>query len=619
MTHTPLTRTARTLEAGKETMKHMSRTLLAAALALSFASPLFAADKAGVKKPRPPAAREAHPAASPANVTKPASEANGSSGSNELRPADERQGALSGQVVYQVLLAEIALQRGNPELATQAYASLAMRTRDPKVLERTVEVAGYARRFDIALEAATLWLEVDPTSARAQEMTSSVLLMSNRLDELVPHLVRMLETDKDALPANLLGLNRMLARNPDRQAVFRLIDKVCAPFFGLAEAHYAVAMAAGSAGEQPRALAEARRALELRPDWEQAALLEAQLLSRKNSAEGVASLQAFLERNPQAREVRLHFARALAAEQKYAEAKQQFDRLLRDAPDNPDVVYPVAILALQQNDLVRAEAQLKHLLTLEFPDRNVIYYYLGQIAEDTKRGSEAIAYYTQVGAGEQLFPARLRLAHILGGQGKLDEARQQLRKTPARTPLEGIQLLLAEAQLLREVKQYQAAYDLLNKTLAEQPAQPELLYETALLAEKLGQVDTLERLLRRLIEVQPESAQAYNALGYSFAERNIRLPEAHTLIAKALALTPDDPFIIDSMGWVLYRQGDLAAALTQLERAYAQRQDPEIAAHLGEVLWMLGRKDDARRTLREASKNFPANEVLADTLKKFPD
>jgi len=585
-------------------MKHMSRTLLAAALALAFASPSFAAGKPGAAKPRPPAVREARPAAPPAT---------------EARPEEARQEEMSGQVVYQVLLAEIALQRGNPELAAQAYASLAMRTRDPKVLERTVEVAGYARRFDIALEAAKLWQEIDPASARAQQMVSGVLLMSNRLDELAPHLVRMLETDKEGLAGNLLGLNRMLARNPDRQAVFRLIDKVCAPFFGLAEAHYAVAMAAGSAGELPRARAEVRRALELRPDWEMAALLQAQLLSRDSSADGIAALQAFLERNPQAREVRLHLARALVADKQYPEARQHFDRLLRDYPDNPDVVYPVAILALQQNDLERAEAQLKHLLTLDFPDRNIVYYYLGQIAEDSKRSSEALAYYAQVGAGEQQFPARLRLVRILGEQGKLDEARRQLQATQARTPLEGVQLLLAEAQLLRDAKQYQQAYDLLDKALAEQPAQPELLYEAALLAEKLGQVETLERLLRRLIEVQPASAQAYNALGYSFAERNIRLPEAHELIAKALALAPDDPFIMDSMGWVLYRQGELAAALAHLERAYAQRQDPEIAAHLGEVLWMLGRKDDARRTLREASKDHPANEVLADALKKFPD
>lgn len=573
-------------------MKHMHRTFFAAALALSFGLPAIAADEAA-QRPRAAA--------------------------SESRPDGEHPAALPAQVVYQVLLAEIALQRGSPELAAQAYASLALSTRDPKVLERTVEVAGHARRFDIALEAARLWLQIEPASERAQQMMSGVLLMSNRLDELAPHLVRMLEMDKEALGNNLLGLNRMLARNTDRQAVFRLIDKVCAPFFGLAEAHYAVAMAAGSAGERPRAIAEARRALELRPDWEMAALLEAQLLSRESSAAGIAALQSFLERNPQGRDVRLHLARALVADKQYGEAKQHFDRLLSDNRDNPDVVYPVAILALQQGDTERAEAQLKHLLTLDFPDKSAVHYYLGQIAEDTRRPDEAIGHYSQLTAGEHLFSARLRLVRVLGEQGKLAEARRKLHETAASSPLEKIQLLLAEAQLLREAKQFESAFDLLDKALAEQPTQPELLYETALIAEKLGRVEILERHLRRLIELQPASAQAYNALGYSFAERNIRLVEARDLIAKALSLAPDDPFILDSMGWVLYRQGELPAALTHLERAYAQRQDPEIAAHLGEVLWVLGRKDDARRTWREASEKFPANEVLAEALKKFAD
>ncbi|MDA0191041.1 MAG: pilus assembly protein TadD, partial [Proteobacteria bacterium] len=231
-------------------MKAKYRSLLAAVLALGFTVPAQADG----------GATSSVPAAAPV--------------------VEGRQAVLTAQVVYQVLLAEIALQRGNAELAAQAYAALALRTRDPGVLERTVEVAGHARRFDLAREAVQLWLQVDPESAKAQRMMSSVLLMSNRLEEMAPHLVRMLELDKAALPENLLGLNRMLARNPDRQAVFRLIDRVCAPFFGLAEAHYAVAMAAASAGEQARARAEIQRALELRPDWEMAALLAAQIEAR---------------------------------------------------------------------------------------------------------------------------------------------------------------------------------------------------------------------------------------------------------------------------------------------------------------------------------------------------
>jgi tetratricopeptide (TPR) repeat protein len=582
-------------------MKHMHRTILAAALVVTFSTPLLAADESRAAKTRAPAVSKQKTAAS----------------ASEVRPDDDQYKDLTGRVVYQVLLAEIALQRGNADLASKAYADLALRTRDPKILERTVEVAGYARRLDLALEAARLWLEVEPSSVRAQQMLTGVLVLSDKLDDLAPHLIRMLEIDKDALSANLLGLNRMLARNPDRQGVFRLIDKVCAPFFGIAEAHYAIAMAASSAGERARALAEVRRALELRPDWEMAALLEAQLLARDSSTEAIASLQRFVERNPAAREVELHLARALVGDKRYAEAKQHFDRLLREYPNNPEIVYPVAILALQQNDMALAEAQLKHLLTLDFQDKSVAYFYLGQIADDSKRSSEAIANYSRVGAGEHYLPAQVRSAHLLATQGKLDAARKQLRDVKVNSPLERVQLTIAEAQLLREAKLTQEAFNLLDGVLSQQPEQPDLLYETALLAERLGRMDILETYLRKLIALKPDSAQAYNALGYSYADRNQRLPEARELIEKALKLAPDDPFILDSLGWVLYRQGDFPGALVQLERAYALRQDPEIAAHLGEVFWMLGRKDDAQRTWREAQKKHPANEELAGVVKKF--
>ncbi|MFZ2852942.1 MAG: tetratricopeptide repeat protein, partial [Rhodocyclaceae bacterium] len=366
-----------------------------------------------------------------------------------------------------------------------------------------------------------------------------------------------------------------------------------------------------------RALAEARRAQGLRPDWEMAGLLEAQLLARESTGEAVAALQRFVERNPNARDVQLHLARALVGEKKYAQAKQHFDRLLNEYPDNPEIVYPVAILALQQNDLALAEKQLKHLLTLEFPDKSVAHFYLGQIAEDSKRGSEALDRYSRVGAGEHYLPAQVRSANLLAAQGQLDAARQRLRSAQVKEPREGVQLTIAEAQLLREAKQLQAAFDLLDAALSQQPEQPELLYETALLAEKLGRMETLEGHLRKLIGLKPDSAQAYNALGYSYADRNLRLPEARELVEKALTLAPDDPFILDSMGWVLYRQGDFPGALARLERAYAQRPDPEIAAHLGEVLWVLERKDDARRIWREAQKMHPGNEDLAQVVKKF--
>lgn len=582
-------------------MKHIRSTLLLAVLTAIFSQQAFSADDAAPPKKRAVAKEAKRPAV-----------ANPKSASAQL--LDQ-----SGQAVFQVLVAEMALQRGDTNLATKAYSDLSLRTRDPRVLERTVEIAGYARRYDIALEAAKLWLDVEPGSVRAQQMLTGMLILSNRMDELAPTLVRMLEADKEGLGANLLGLNRMFVRNEDRVAVFNLIEKVCRPFFGVAEAHYAVAQAASSASMQERALAEAGRALELRPDWEMAALLQAQIAARTSTAQAVAYLQAFVEHNPMARDVKLHLARALVGEKRYDEARQLFNQLLQGFPDNPDVVYPVALLALQQNDLAVAETQFKHLLTLSIPDKSIAYYYLAQIAEEKGKADEALDLYSKVVSGDQLVLARMRSAQILAAQGKLDEARKVLSEAKVESEEQSLQLAVAEASLLRKAKQPQAAFDLLDALLEKQPDNPELLYETALLAERLDQMETMERRLRRLIELQPDNAQAHNALGYSFADRGIRLTEARELIEKALTLLPNDTFILDSLGWVLYRQGDLQGGLAALERAYGMRDDPEIAAHLGEVLWSMGRKDEARKLLRAAQKKHPDNEPLADALKKFAD
>jgi len=578
-------------------MKFVQRSFCFTLLAFALSLPVLAADppKGPVKK-RPP---KAHKMSLMPTVS-------------AIPGIDE-----PGQAVYQILLAEIALQRGDPELANKAYADLALRSRDPKVLERTIEVAAQTRHFDVAGDMARLWLDVEPTSKDAQQMLTSVLIQSNQLELLAPNLVRMLETDKDALPQNLLGLNRMFARNPDRQAVFHLIDKVCLPFFGYPEAHYVVSMAASSAGVYERAVAEIQRALELRPDWEMAALLQAQLLSRESPAKAILFMQDFFTRYPAARDLQLNLARVLISEKRYDEARQHFDQLLKDYPDKPEIVYSVALLALQQNDQVLAESLLKKLLSLDVPDKSPFNYYLGQIAEDGKRYEEALAYYAKVSAGDQYLAARVRSAHLLADQGKLEAARKLLSEVKSASPEEQVQWIIAEAALLREAKQPQAAFELLELHLSKQPEQADLLYETALLAEKLGRMDVLESRLRKLIELRPDNAQAFNALGYSYADRNLRLHEAQTLIEKALKLKPDDPFILDSMGWVLYRRGDLSGALIPLERAYAQRDDPEIAAHLGEVLWVIGRKDDAQRTWRDSQQKYPASEALADTIKKF--
>lgn len=522
-----------------------------------------------------------------------------------------------GRTVFQALVGDIALQRGEVEMGVSAWADLAQRTRDPKVIARATEVAAIARKYDLAIELNKLWLEVDPESLKAQQTQSSLMILSNRLDDLAPQLATVLEQDKASLPANLMHLNRVLSRHGDKKSVQRLVDRLASPYDQVPEAHFAMGQAAANASDFMRAQSEFEKALLLRPDWEPAALARAQIQARQSSQTAITSLSDFVERYPNARDARLALARLLISEKQYDAARVQFDRLIQDNPDNPEVIYPVAMLALQQGDTTTGRAQLEKLLNSDFPDKSTLHFFIGQIDEDKKQLEPALQHYRQVTVGEQYINARARAAQILLKLGRPEEAREMIRGTQASSNTERTQLTLAESQLLRESGKHTEAYALLESALSKQPDNTELLYETALTSERLGKTDVLEKHLKHLLEIKPDHAHALNALGYSFAERNIRLNEAHQLITHALSLAPQDPFIMDSMGWVLYRQGKLNEALTMLETAYKIKADPEIAAHIGEVLWALNRKDEARTLLRDAAKKNPDNEVLSSAIKKL--
>lgn len=524
---------------------------------------------------------------------------------------------LTGQILYQALLAEVAGQRGNIGLSASAYMDLARSTRDPRVARRAAEMALHGRNLDMALQATRLWVEIDPESPQARQMMAGLLVSANRLEELQPHVAKLLAQEGENLNDGLLRLNRLFARYPDKKAVLTMIEQLTLPYVGIAEAHFARAQAALNAAEWQRGVAEADRALALRPDWDIAVMLKAQLQRAESPEAALDTLRRYLAGHPQAREVRLQYARSLVGVRKFPQARTEFQRLLGDFPGNADVIYAVAVLSMQLSDWALAEENFRKLLGLEFAEMDTVRLYLGQIAEERKQYDDALRWYAEVAPGEQYLAAQLRIAQLLVKQGKLDAGRRHLQEARTAGNADRIQLLLAESQLLRDAGRAKEAYELLAGSLAAQPEQPELLYESALLAEKLGRHDVMEANLRKLIRIKPEHAHAYNALGYSFAERNLRLVEAEQLIVKALQLSPDDPFIIDSMGWVLYRKGDNAAALTQLQRAFSIRPDPEIAAHLGEVLWMLGRRDEAKRVWQEAAKAHPGNEALAEAIKRF--
>lgn len=526
--------------------------------------------------------------------------------------------SLSAQVFYEFLLAEIAGARGQFGVAVPAYLDLARRTRDPRIARRATEMSLVARQLQAAAEAARIWSEADPNSADARRVLAGVLIGGGApsLDEAQTHLARVLAEAGERLPQNLLGLNRAFAQIEDKVAVRNAIDRVTEPYLQLPEARFARAQAAAASRDADAAGRELEQALKLRPDWEPAVLFQAQLLHARDPAAGRRYLADFLARNPESQAARVAHARALATEKQFDAALVEFRRLLAERPDDPDLLSATALLALQAEQFDEADRLFRQLLAQGPRDADGVRLFLGQIADRRKRHDEAIEWYKAVDDEERRPEAQLRMAQSLAAIGKIDEARRQLRSLPGDAPAIA-RYRLAEAQILRDANRIGEAFDVVEQALRSQPDEPDLLYESAMLAERLGKLELMEVRLRKLIALKPDSSHAYNALGYALADRGLRLAEAETLIRKALELAPEDPFITDSMGWVLFRRNDPAGAASFLEKAYRLRADPEIAAHLGEVYWTMGRKDEARRLWGDALKAHPDNTVLKDVQKRL--
>lgn len=548
----------------------------------------------------------------PKETVQPVAEPERAERSPELPKVD-----LTGPLLFQYLVSEVAGQRGDTGLATEAMLDLAKTTRDPRLAKRAAEMALQSRRETQALEAATLWHQIDPDEIAARQAVAAILLNSGRLQEAKPHLEKLLAGEGENIGGALLHLNQMLSRQPDKPAALALVQELVAPYLNRAEAHFAIAYAAWNAGKDELALHEIREASRLRPDWEAAALFQGQLLQRISIPEALAFCRSLLADYPKMQDMRLAYARLLVSDRQYIEARAQFEKLLGDLPGNPEVSVAVGLLAMQLKDYDAAEKYLKQALAGQYRDEAAVRMYLGQLFDERGRFEEAAEWYGSVGRGEQYVPAQIRHAAMLAKQGKLSEARQHLKQIPVQNNQQRVQVVVAEAQLLRDAKAYGEAFELLSKALEKLPNYPDLLYDHAMAADRLGKVDVLEQDLRKLIQIKPDYAHAYNALGYALADRSERLDEAQQLIEKALELAPEDFFIMDSLGWVHYRTGQLEKAEDALRRAYAGQRDAEIAAHLGEVLWARGKREEAEKIWRAALKENPGHEVLLNVIKKF--
>ncbi len=523
---------------------------------------------------------------------------------------------LTAPILFDFLMGETALQRGDRDVASESYLRLAKTTRDPRVAQRATEVALLSRKPIQALDAAKIWVELDSNSVIAHQTIAALLVSNDRLDEARIHLDRLL--DLEGNPGNFfMQLNNLLVRNADKTETLQLVQQFAKPYPEIPEAHFAVAQAASLAGQFETARQQMKLVLALRPDWEMAAIYNGRILNRVSSASAIEFYENYLKTYPKANKTRITFARMLVAEKNYIMARGQFRQLLAQSPGNANVALAVGLLSMELRDFDAAEESFKKALEFGYKDLNTIRFYLASIYEKTYRLDKAMESFRSVVRGNQFLPAQIRYAYLLSKQGKLSKARKHLQQLPVKNDQQRAHLIVTEAEFLREAGAHQKVFDLLSNGLKKLPDYPELLYDRAMAAEKIGKIDILEKDLRKLIQLKPDHAHAHNALGYSFAEHGNRLPEALELIEKAIKLSPEDPYIIDSLGWVHYRMGNLNKGVSYLKQAFVIKPDPEIAAHLGEVLWMQGTKEEAKEVWRSTIKSYPDNEVLLNTMKKF--
>lgn len=523
---------------------------------------------------------------------------------------------LTNDLLLRFLVADISLQRGRTALSAQTWHDLANRTHDPRVARRATEVAVGAGQLGLAQETAQQWIAAAPDSVGARQILLTLLIRADRIEEARPHIEALLAAKPEDAPAFFMQMHLLWDKTSDRKAAWKLTDELTQKYPQLPEAHFARAVALANQERFNDAIGELDRALTVRPTWETAIQYKAQLLSNQSPAGSVEFLQKVIKDNPMSLTLRNSLARELVAAQRLPDAYKIYQDILQLQPANLDALVGSGLVALQLRDLDVAYQNLSAAV-LQNP-RNVdsLRYYLGQISEERYRFDDALAWYQQVN-GDFALPAKKRLPRVFARLGKTEEARRALAALPAETELAKIEQIQMDAQIWREARNYSKGVETLSKGIASYPQSADLFYDRALMADMQGDYPLAESDLRKYLEMLPGNAQGMNALGYTLLTRTNKLAEAEQLLQQAIALEPDSPVILDSLGWLRYKQGKLAEASDLLKRAYAKLAEPDVAAHLAEVLWVSGDQAEAKKIVDAALLVDSKNEVLLETIARL--
>jgi len=539
---------------------------------------------------------------------------------------------LDSELFYELLVGEMAAHDGDRASAYAIMLDAARKAHSERLYERAVEIAFSTRSGELALDAAQAWARAFPSSQEANRLQLQILLGLNRIAETQEPLKRELARQTTAeRVATINLLPRYFARVTDRKLAASVVEKVLAPEINhrttAAAAWAAIGTMRLQAEDADGALEAARRGATADAESDAPVMLAIALIGPK-APTAETMVRRYLTGKPTP-DVRMAYARHLINAQRYPDAYTQMQALTEEKPQFPEAWLMRGSLELQDNKLAQAETSIKTYVELtpatsDTPSgagmgRGLVqaYLLLSQVAEQEQKPDEALAYLDKISGDADALRVERRRAAILAHQGHMDEARAAIRNVPELQPADALAKINAEVQLLRENRLYVPAYELLQEATGRYPDDIELQYDLAMMAERLGKTDEMEQLLRKVMVTKPDYYHAYNALGYSLADRNIRLNEARELIKQALAYSPDDPFIVDSLAWVEFRAGNSAEALRLLQGAFQTRPDAEIAAHLGEVLWSLGQHDQASAIWKEGVELNPQNETLQDTMRRL--
>lgn len=515
---------------------------------------------------------------------------------------------------YDLLVAEFALRRQLYDVTLENYTRQASLLRDPGVSAHATHLAQFMQRGDEALSSAQLWVELDPENAEANNTVASLLAQQGQSAAALPYLVVVEQQTGEAnFPMLLNGFSQL--SDQQRAELANNLDRLAADYPKNTRLLLTQALIHAEYRQFDLALDELDTLLDLEPDQPQAVLLEARILAEQKVNKPYQRLQRVLQDNPDAKRLRLQYARMLTATDLGA-AREQFEILSQQSPQDSDLLFSLALINREIGDNEAAHAYLQQTIALG-QRTDEAYYYLGRIAEDNNDPEDAINNYMAVGIGPQYLAANSRIGAILVEQDQLDRSNAWFKEQRERTPQLREQLYGLEADILTRANATNASIKLLNQALQEMPSSTSLRYARAMLSEQLDDLESMEKDLRSILAADPDNATALNALGYTLADRTTRYNEALELVSRALALQPNEPAILDSMGWVLYRNGQYDESVVYLTRAYAEFPDGEVAAHLGEVLWVKGDTEDAIAIWQAALLREPAHPVLLKTLRRL--